>query len=84
MTTFALKDARNDKRNHRATERRSRRLLRPDSLGFARGRSHAWPWRSSLAPSVFPLLYMISLSFQPTNDILTSSPVLVPDAPDAS
>jgi ABC-type glycerol-3-phosphate transport system permease component len=33
------------------------------------------------AVSVFPLLYMISLSFQPTSDILTSSPVLVPSHP---
>jgi multiple sugar transport system permease protein len=33
------------------------------------------------ALSVFPLLYMVSLSFQPTSDILTSSPVLVPTHP---
>ncbi len=33
------------------------------------------------AVSVFPLLYMISLSFQPTGDILTSSPVLIPTHP---
>jgi multiple sugar transport system permease protein len=33
------------------------------------------------AISVFPLLYMISLSFQPTSDILTSHPVLVPTQP---
>jgi multiple sugar transport system permease protein len=33
------------------------------------------------AISIFPLLYMISLSFQPTGDILTSHPVLVPTRP---
>jgi multiple sugar transport system permease protein len=31
--------------------------------------------------SVFPLLYMVSLSFQPTGDILTSHPVLIPTHP---
>ncbi len=31
--------------------------------------------------SVFPLLYMVSLSFQPTGDILTSTPVLIPSHP---
>jgi len=30
---------------------------------------------------LFPLLYMISLSFQPTSDILTSHPTLVPSNP---
>jgi multiple sugar transport system permease protein len=33
------------------------------------------------AVSIFPLLYMISLSFQPTGDILTSGAVLVPSHP---
>ncbi len=33
------------------------------------------------AVAVFPLLYMISLSFQPTGDILTSHPTLVPSNP---
>ncbi len=33
------------------------------------------------AISIFPLLYMISLSFQPTSDILTSGAVLVPSHP---
>jgi multiple sugar transport system permease protein len=33
------------------------------------------------ALSIFPLLYMISLSFQPTGDILGTSPVLVPAHP---
>jgi ABC-type glycerol-3-phosphate transport system permease component len=33
------------------------------------------------AISVFPLLYMISLSFQPTSEILTSHPVLIPSHP---
>jgi len=33
------------------------------------------------AVSVFPLLYMISLSFQPTSDILQTHPTLVPGHP---
>jgi multiple sugar transport system permease protein len=33
------------------------------------------------AVSIFPLLYMLSLSFQPTSDILTSTPVLFPSHP---
>jgi multiple sugar transport system permease protein len=33
------------------------------------------------AVAVFPLLYMISLSFQPTGDILTSHPTLIPSNP---
>jgi multiple sugar transport system permease protein len=33
------------------------------------------------AIAVFPLLYMVSLSFQPTNDILQSHPTLIPSHP---
>ncbi len=33
------------------------------------------------AVAVFPLLYMVSLSFQPTNDILQSHPTLIPSNP---
>lgn len=36
------------------------------------------------ALSVFPLLYMISLSFQPTSEIGGSSPVLIPPQPTTS
>lgn len=36
------------------------------------------------AISVFPLLYMISLSFQPTSEIFTSHPVLIPSHPTVS
>src|ERR1700761_6490366 len=31
--------------------------------------------------SIFPLFYMVSLSFQPTGDILTSHPTLIPSHP---
>ncbi|HWD69213.1 MAG TPA: carbohydrate ABC transporter permease [Solirubrobacteraceae bacterium] len=31
--------------------------------------------------AVFPLLYMVSLSFQPTSDILRSHPTLIPSSP---
>jgi multiple sugar transport system permease protein len=34
--------------------------------------------------SIFPLLYMVSLSFQPVGDILGSSPVLIPSHPTTS
>src|SRR6202020_1803296 len=33
------------------------------------------------AVALFPLLYMISLSFQPTQDILQSHPTLIPSHP---
>jgi multiple sugar transport system permease protein len=33
------------------------------------------------AVAVFPLLYMVSLSFQPTSDILSSNPTLIPSHP---
>lgn len=36
------------------------------------------------AISVFPLLYMISLSFQPTSEIFSSHPVLIPAHPTVS
>jgi ABC-type glycerol-3-phosphate transport system permease component len=85
LSTFALKDARNDTRNRRATERRSKAPAAPGLFGV-----RSWK-KSRLAMaivfgliSIFPLLYMVSLSFQPTSDILTSSAVLVPSHPTTS
>jgi ABC-type glycerol-3-phosphate transport system permease component len=85
MTTFALKDARNDKRNRRATEHRSKAPAPPGLFGI-----RSWK-KSRIAMaivfgliSVFPLIYMVSLSFQPTSDILTSSAVLFPTHPTTS
>src|ERR1700678_65701 len=82
MSTFALKDARNDRRNHRAPERRSGSPASPGLLGLR-------SWKKSRLVmaiifgliSIFPLVYMVSLSFQPTSDILTSNAVLFPSHP---
>ena len=65
-----------------AAKRRVRRSSQPGLFGIK-------TWKKSrlvaaiifAMVSVFPLLYMISLSFQPTSDILTSSPVLAPTHP---
>lgn len=83
MSTFALKDSKNLTKEQLAREqRRARSSAQPGLFGI-----RSWK-RSRLvmacvfgAVSVFPLLYMLSLSFQPTSDILTSSPVLVPAHP---
>lgn len=82
MSTFALKDARHDRRDHRATERRSEAPAAPGLFGV-----RSWK-RSRMAMaivfgllSVFPLIYMVSLSFQPTGDILTSNAVIFPSHP---
>ena len=82
MSTFALKDARNDRRNRRATERRSESPASPGLFGIR-------SWKKSRLVmaiifgliSIFPLVYMVSLSFQPTSDILTSNAVLLPSHP---
>ena len=82
MSILTLKDSRNDTRNRRATERRS---AVPPSPGLFGVRS----WKKTRLvmavvfglASVFPLVYMVSLSFQPTSDILTSNAVLFPSHP---
>lgn len=83
MSALAIKDpARLAKHPSSDRRRRSGSSNQPGLFGI-----RSWK-RSRLvlaclfgAVSVFPLLYMISLSFQPTGDILTSSPVLVPSHP---
>ncbi|HEV3186853.1 MAG TPA: carbohydrate ABC transporter permease [Acidimicrobiales bacterium] len=83
MTTFAFKDARNDsRRRHPDGGKRRKPSPQPGLFGIR-------SWKKSRlvlacvfgAVSVFPLLYMVSLSFQPTSDIQTSNPVLVPTHP---
>jgi ABC-type glycerol-3-phosphate transport system permease component len=82
VSILTLKDSRNDTRNRRATERRS---AVPPSPGLFGVRS----WKKTRLvmavvfglASVFPLVYMVSLSFQPTSDILTSNAVLFPSHP---
>jgi ABC-type glycerol-3-phosphate transport system permease component len=85
MSAFTLKDARNDKHNRRATERRSKAPAAPGLFGIR-------SWKKSRLVmailfglvSIFPLVYMVSLSFQPTSDILTSNAVLFPSHPTTS
>jgi multiple sugar transport system permease protein len=70
------------KRGARAPRRRARRTTEPGLFGVR-------TWKKTrlvaacvfAAVSVFPLLYMVSLSFQPTSDILESHPVLIPAHP---
>ncbi len=85
MSVFTLKDARNDRHDRRAAERRSKAPSPPGLFGV-----RSWK-RSRLVMaiifgliSIFPLIYMVSLSFQPTSDILTSSAVLFPTHPTVS
>lgn len=82
MSTFTLKDARNDTKDRRLTERRSKPAAPPGLFGV-----RTWK-KSRLAmaivfglAAIFPLVYMVSLSFQPTSDILTSNAVLFPSHP---
>ncbi len=85
MSAFTLKDARNDAHNRRAAERRSKTPAAPGLFGV-----RSWKkTRLAMAilfglAAIFPLVYMVSLSFQPTSDILTSNAVLFPSHPTAS
>jgi multiple sugar transport system permease protein len=82
VTSFAFRDARTATGRRAQAPRRPQAAAQPGLFGLR-------TWKKSRlvlacvfgAVSVFPLLYMISLSFQPTSDILTSSPVLVPTHP---
>jgi len=83
MNVPALKDSRGHTRNRLARETaRGQASVQPGLFGIR-------TWKKSRlvmafifgAISIFPLLYMLSLSFQPTSDILTSTPVLVPSHP---
>ncbi len=82
MSAFTLKDAKKDTKNRRASERRSMAPAPPGLFGVR-------SWKKSRLVmavifglvSIFPLVYMVSLSFQPTSDILTSNAVLFPTHP---
>lgn len=83
MSALAFKDARNAPRSRSPRgPRRPQPSVQPGLFGIR-------TWKKSRlvlacvfgAVSVFPLLYLISLSFQPTNDIQTSNPVLIPSHP---
>ena len=82
MSTFTLKDARHDTKDRRLSERRSKPAAAPGLFGV-----RSWK-KSRLAmgivfglAAIFPLVYMVSLSFQPTSDILTSNAVIFPSHP---
>jgi ABC-type glycerol-3-phosphate transport system permease component len=82
VSAFTLKDARNDTKDRRLSERRSKPAAPPGLFGV-----RSWK-KSRLAmailfglAAIFPLVYMVSLSFQPTGDILTSNAVLFPSHP---
>jgi ABC-type glycerol-3-phosphate transport system permease component len=85
MSTFTFKDARNDTARRSSSPRRSKPSAAPGLFGIR-------SWKKSRLVmaivfglvSIFPLLYMISLSFQPTSDILTSNAVLFPSHPTTS
>jgi ABC-type glycerol-3-phosphate transport system permease component len=82
MSVFTLKDARNDTKDRRLTERRSKPAAAPGLFGVRSWKKS----RMALAilfglAAIFPLVYMVSLSFQPTSDILTSNAVLFPSHP---
>jgi ABC-type glycerol-3-phosphate transport system permease component len=85
VSTFTFKDARNDTKRRGAAPRRAKAPSTPGLFGIR-------SWKKSRLVmaivfglvSIFPLLYMISLSFQPTSDILTSNAVLFPSHPTTS
>ncbi|MGC1239852.1 MAG: carbohydrate ABC transporter permease [Acidimicrobiales bacterium] len=85
MSTFTFKDARNDTARRSPAPRRAKPPAAPGLFGIR-------SWKKSRLVmaivfglvSIFPLLYMISLSFQPTGDILTSNAVLFPSHPTTS
>ncbi len=85
MSTFTFKDARKDTKRRNLAPRRSKPPAAPGLFGVR-------SWKKSRlvmaivfgVVSIFPLLYMVSLSFQPTSDILTSSAVLFPTHPTTS
>ncbi len=82
MSTFVFKDPTLARPAAATSPAKKRRPSPPGLFGIRN-------WKKSRiavaaifgAVSIFPLLYMVSLSFQPTSDILTSSPVLVPSHP---
>jgi len=71
-----------DSNKHPAPKRKARRSTEPGLFGV-----RTWNKTRLVAAcifgaiSVFPLLYMVSLSFQPSTDILETTPVLIPSHP---
>ncbi len=85
MSTFTFKDARHDTSGRSSTPPRGRSRAQPGLFGIRSwGKTRLVMAFVFGAISVFPLLYMVSLSFQPTSDILTSGAVLFPAHPTTS
>jgi len=80
MSTLAFKDVSHASRSAASTKRKA---PAPPGLFGIRSWSKTRLVLACLfgAVSIFPLLYMVSLSFQPTSDILTSGAVLYPTHP---
>jgi len=82
VSSFSIMDSRHGLKSQSEKHRRAKRLSPPGLFGVRN-------WKKSRlivaiilgTVSVFPLLYMVSLSFQPTSDILTSGAVLFPTHP---
>lgn len=85
MSTFIFRDARRDTSVRSPVPPRKKSRAQPGLFGI-----RSWSKTRLVmafvfgAISVFPLLYMVSLSFQPTSDILTSGAVLFPTHPTTS
>ncbi len=82
MSTFVFKDPKLARPRVGVSTSKKRRGRQPGLFGI-RSWTKSRVILASIfgAVSIFPLLYMLSLSFQPTSDILTSTPVLFPSHP---
>lgn len=71
------------------TGRGRKRAHRREELSYAPGLFGVRSWTKTrlvlacvfAAVAIFPLLYMVSLSFQPSSDFFTSNPTLIPSHP---
>lgn len=82
MSTFVFKDPKLARPEPVSSPTKKKRPSQPGLFGIRNWKKSRIVVASIFgAVSIFPLLYMVSLSFQPTSDILTSTPVLVPSHP---
>jgi multiple sugar transport system permease protein len=82
VSTFVFKDPKLARPEHSGSPAKKKRPSQPGLFGIRNWKKSRIVVASIFGVvSIFPLLYMVSLSFQPTSDILTSTPVLVPSHP---
>lgn len=82
MSPYVFKDPKFARPEHSGSPAKKRRPSQPGLFGIRNWKKSRIAVASIFGVvSIFPLLYMVSLSFQPTSDILTSTPVLVPSHP---